>query len=90
MAQVSTAIPVNLQFDLEIAYRISETVTEHEPKRLFWAIDRFGYDRAQTDCGQEQRFEARQRIAKELDRRGVPVRDPRLPSSYPGESRRIG
>lgn len=76
-------IPRSLQFDLECAYRISEEVANHDPKTLFWAVDRFSYDRAQTACGQEQRFEARQRIALELDRRGIPVRDPNLPSSYP-------
>lgn len=79
------AIPVDIRFDLEMAYRFSEEVEKHDVKTLFWAVDRFGYDRAQTECGQQQRFEARQRIAQELDRRGVPVRDPRLPSTYPGK-----
>lgn len=77
------AIPVDAHFDLEMAYRFSEEVQKQDVKTLFWAIDRFEYDRAQTECGQRQRFEARQRIAVELDRRGVPVRDPRLPSTYP-------
>ena len=77
-------IPVSLQFDLEMAYRFSEEVRERDVKTLFWAMDRLDYDRAQTQCGQEQRSEAKQRIALELDRRGVPVRDPRMPTSYPG------
>lgn len=81
----TVAIPINTHFDLEMAYRFSEEVGSHDVKTLFWALDRFEYDRAQTECGQQQRFEARQRIAQELDRRGVPVRDPRLPSTYPGK-----
>jgi hypothetical protein len=84
-AAPTDAIPVSIHFDLEMAYRFSEEVEKHDVKTLFWAIDRFEYDRAQTECGQQQRIEARQRIAVELDRRGVPVRDPRLPSTYPGK-----
>lgn len=72
-------------FDLEMAYRFSEETARHDAKTLFWAIDRFQYDRAETEDGRQQRFDARQRIAAELDRRGVPVRDPSLPSSYPGK-----
>lgn len=71
-------------FDLEMAYRYSEEVDRHDAKTLFWAMDRFQYDRAKTDCGQQQRFDARQRIAAELDRRNIPLRNPSLPSSYPG------
>lgn len=78
------SIPVSLQFDLEMAYRFSEEVGERDVKTLFWAVDRLNFDKAKTECAQTQRFEATQRIALELDRRGVPVRDPRLPSSYPG------
>jgi len=83
----STAPPIpsfDPQFDLQAAYRISEEVRRHDVRTLFWASDRFSCDRSDTDCGQEQRHEARQRIALELDRRGLPVRDPSLPSSYPG------
>lgn len=72
-----------LQFDLECAYRISEEVALHDAETLFWAADRFSFDRSSTACGQNQRVEARQRIAVELDRRGIPVRNPALPSSYP-------
>lgn len=80
----ATTMQIDTRFDLEMAYRFSEEVANHDVKTLFWALDRFEYDRAQTECGQRQRFEARQRISLELDRRGVPVRDPRLPSTYPG------
>lgn len=72
-----------LQFDLECAYRISEDATDHDVRTLFWAMDRFSYDRSSSACGQDQRFQARQRIAVELDRRKVPMRNPALPSSYP-------
>jgi len=78
------AIPRSLQFDLEMAYRFSEEVSERDVETLFWAKDRLTFDKAETEDGQAQRSEATQRIALELDRRGVPVRDPRLPSSYPG------
>jgi hypothetical protein len=72
------------RFDLQTAYRISEEVSARTPKELFWALDRFDFDKAETEDGQHQRHEACQRIALELDRRGVAVRDPRLPSTYPG------
>lgn len=83
-AAAPTIDPDTLQFDLESAYRISEEAARHDARTLFWAADRFSHDRPRDECAQEQRFEARQRIALELDRRGVPVRDPRLPPSYPG------
>lgn len=68
---------------LRVAYQISEDVEAYPVKELFWAMDRFYYDSAEIDeCAREQRFEATQRIAYHLDARGVPVRDPRLPSTF--------
>ncbi len=79
-----------LGFDLQTAYRVSEDVSAHQTKTLFWALDRFDYDR--KDIGGDaraQRSEATQRIAKELDRRNIGVRNPILPSSYqPGRGPR--
>ncbi len=75
-----------LRFDLEAAYGFSENVTDQDVETLFWSIDRFTHDRAQTSCADRQRQLAIQRIASELDRRGVPVREPSLPSSYPARS----
>lgn len=69
-------------FALEIAYTISNSVAERTVDRLFWALDRLTYDRAETEDGRHGRFEATQRIALELDARKVPMRDPRAPSTY--------
>lgn len=75
-----------LRFDLQAAYRFSENVTDQDVETLFWSVDRFTHDRAQTSCADRERQIAIQRIATELDRRGVPVRDPSVPSSYPSRS----
>lgn len=68
---------------LQVAYQISEDFTGRTNAELFWALDRFDWDR-HTLIGDaaEQRSEATQRIAIELDRRNVPVRNPALPSTY--------
>lgn len=84
MTALQTITPDRLSFDLQSAYRISEEVKERDVESLFWAKDRFFFDKAECEDGRHQRSEAIQRIALELDRRGVPVRDPRLPASYPG------
>lgn len=74
------------QLALQVAYQISEEVGTRSVEDLFFAIDRFWFDQAETEDGRIQRSEARTRIARELDRRGVPVRDPRAPLSYPPRS----
>lgn len=71
------------QLALQVAYQISEDLTGRTVADLFWALDRFDYDRNTLDeCAREQRGEATMRIAVELDRRNVPVRNPALPSTY--------
>ncbi len=71
------------QIALQVAYQISEDLTGRTVADLFWALDRFDYDRnTLDDCAREQRGEATMRIAVELDRRNVPVRNPALPSTY--------
>jgi hypothetical protein len=72
-------------FALEAAYRVSFDVADRTPKQLFWAMDRLNFDKADHPDGQAQRFTATQAIATELDRRSIRMRDPRGPSSYPGD-----
>lgn len=77
-------------FALQAAYRVSEDVSRQTVTNLFWAADRLDYDRAECDDGQVQRSEAKMRIARELDRRGIPIRDPGQPSSYsPAPERKV-
>lgn len=71
------------QVALQVAYQISEDFTGRTDAELFWALDRFDWDRhTLTGDAAEQRTAATQRLALELDRRNVPVRDPALPSTY--------
>ena len=71
------------QLALQVAYQISEDLTGRTVADIFWALDRFDYDRNTLDeSAREQRGEATMRIAVELDRRNVPVRNPALPSTY--------
>lgn len=73
------------QLTLQVAYQISEEVGDRSVRELFWAMDRFYHDLHEIDeHAADQRSEATQRCAVELDRRGVPVRDPRLPPLFPG------
>lgn len=76
---------------LSKAYKVSENVGSFNSNQLLWAMDRFWDDRADVDeCSQEQRGDATQVIARELDRRGVAVRDPNnpalvlFPGAFPG------
>lgn len=69
-------------FALQAAYGISEEAAKQPVSNLYWALDRFYFDRAETEDGRAQRFEATQRIARELDTRKVPLRDPSTPSTY--------
>ncbi len=69
-------------FALQAAYRCSEDASEQTVANLFWAADRLDYDRADCQTGQIQRSDAKMRIARELDRRSIPVRDPRQPCFY--------
>lgn len=82
------------QITLSFAYKASENVTEVTVDQLFWSLDRFDYDRKECDEGaREQRFEATQRLAVELDRRNIPMRNPTLPVNfprdYPGQRPRV-
>ncbi|MAM40814.1 MAG: hypothetical protein CL949_20445 [Erythrobacter sp.] len=67
---------------LQVAYGISFEAADKPVATLYWALDRFYFDKAEFEDGRIQRFEATQRIARELDARNVPLRDPRAPSTY--------
>lgn len=76
---------LNRQIELSLAYNISYEVGIRSTAQLFWTVDRFYHDIEDIGPdGRAQRFEAIQRIAAELDRRNVPVRDPNGPKAYPG------
>lgn len=52
--------------------------------QLFWALDRFHYDMREIDeSSREQRIEAAQECAVELDKRNVPLRNPEIPVEFP-------
>ncbi|MBS7671536.1 hypothetical protein [Croceicoccus gelatinilyticus] len=67
---------------LQAAYGVSNSASDQDVATLFWAMDRFYYDKAETEDGRIQRFQATQRIALELDARKVPMRNPAAPSTY--------
>lgn len=72
------------QITLGFAYSVSENVADHTPEQLLWAMDRFHYDRSEIDeCAREQRSDAGQLCALELDRRNVPVGNPMLAPAFP-------
>ncbi len=70
---------------LQLAYTIAYDAASRSTRQLLWATDRLWHDRNEVDeHAQANRSDATQAIAKELDRRGVPVRDPGLDPHYPG------
>jgi len=72
------------QLTLAHAYDISAYAKTSSTPRLFWALDRFDFDRSTlNEDGHAQRLEASQTCALELDRRGVPLRDPTVPFEFP-------
>lgn len=72
------------QLTLAHAYDISAYAKSSSTPRLFWALDRFDFDRDTLDeGGRAQRLEAGQACALELDRRGVPLRDPNAKIEFP-------
>lgn len=72
------------QLTLGRAYDIAASAKTSSTPRLFWALDRFDFDRDTLDeDGRAQRLEASQTCALELDRRGVPLRDPTVPVEFP-------
>lgn len=72
------------QVTLGLAYSVSERCKEVSTAQLFWAMDRFWFDRKDCDeCSAEQRSEASMKCAVELDRRDAPMRNPTLPVDFP-------
>lgn len=72
------------QLTLGHAYDIAAYAKTSSTPRLFWALDRFDFDRNTLDeGGRAQRLEASQACALELDRRGVPLRDPTAGIEFP-------
>lgn len=72
------------QLTLGQAYDISAYAKTSSTDRLFWALDRFDFDRdTLNEDGRAQRLEASQICALELDRRGAPLRDPTKPVEFP-------
>ncbi len=67
------------------AYNISIDAKRSSTARLFWALDRFDFDRHElTDAGhREGRLHASQACALELDARGVSMHDPTKPIDFP-------
>lgn len=75
---------LSLQLTLGKAYDVAALPGDATRDQLFWALDRFDHDRAGLDAdARAQRLEASQRCATELDARGVPLRDPRVPIVFP-------
>ena len=72
------------QITLGYAYHVSENLKSSSVDQLFWALDRFDYDRNDLDEGScEQRGHATQAIAHELDERRIPLRNPMIPVEFP-------
>ena len=72
------------QLTMGQAYDVAAYAKDSSTERLFWALDRFDFDRHTLDEGaRAQRLEASQICALELDRRGVPLRDPTIPVEFP-------
>lgn len=72
------------QLTLGHAYDIAAYAKTSSTPRLFWALDRFDFDRdTLNEDGRAQRLEASQACALELDRRGVPLRDPSVKIEFP-------
>lgn len=72
------------QLTLSTAYDVAAYSTKATVEQLFWALDRFHYDIKEIDEGaHEQRFEATQKCALELDRRNVPLRNPMIEVEFP-------
>ena len=70
---------------LQLAYTIAYDAPARSTKQLLWASDRLWHDRDEVDeHARQNRSDATQTIAKELDARGFPVRDPALTPYYPG------
>lgn len=72
------------QLTLGHAYNIAAYAKRSSNEKLFWALDRFDFDRREiSETAREQRLEASQACALELDRRGVPMRDPNALPPFP-------
>ncbi|WP_298837490.1 hypothetical protein [uncultured Salinicola sp.] len=72
------------QLTLGQAYDIAAYAKTSSTPRLFWALDRFDFDRDTLgEDARVQRLEASQACAIELDRRGVPLRDPTVKVGFP-------
>ena len=72
------------QLTLGQAYDIAAYANTSSNDRLFWALDRFSFDR--DSLGEEarmQRLEVSQKCAMELDFRNVPLRNPMVPVEFP-------
>ena len=72
------------QLTLGQAYDVAAYAKTSSTDRLFWALDRFEFDRDTLNAdGRLQRLEASQACAKELDRRNVPMRNPMVGIEFP-------
>lgn len=68
---------VDRTISLQAAYNIADRAATADVQSLFRALDRFDADMALiNEDSRAQRREAIQRLAAELDKRNVPVRNP--------------
>jgi len=75
--------PSMRQLDLQVAYQISDDLSGRDVGTLYWAKDRLEWGkRFLNEDSSHQRFAAIMRIAKELDRRSVPLRYPFVPNQF--------
>lgn len=70
---------IDRSISLQAAYTIADDLEARPTSALFRAMDRLWADfRLINEDSRAQRTEATQKIARELDRRGVPVRNPAI------------
>ena len=78
------------QLSLQAAYAISDEPQSRPVSRIFYALDRLSADLTDiNESSRDQRNEAIQRLAVELDARRVPLRDPAIERAAVDEMRRL-
>ena len=77
------------QLSLQAAYAISDDPKSRPVSRIFCALDRLSADLMDiNESSRDQRSQAIQRLAVELDARRVPLRDPAVERQAVDEIRR--
>jgi hypothetical protein len=73
------SIWIDRSISLQAAYTIADSLQDRPVSALFRAMDRLWADfRLINEDSQAQRTEATQKIAVELDRRNIPLRNPAI------------